>query len=107
MVKSILAFEEVGQVGLADVGRQLSQFRLIQRRKSYFLRPSSKSDDPSMLSDHLDDRNMMMKSLMPFGQSWVSTGTISNANDIVISAYYPCHHAYYSIALSAMVLLQF
>ena len=51
MVKSILVFEEVGQVGLAD-------YWLVQHPKSRFLRPSAKYDDPSIFLGRLDNRNM-------------------------------------------------
>jgi hypothetical protein len=61
MMKSIIAFEEVGLVGLAD------------STKSRFVRSSTKYGDPCMFSGHLDERNMMMKSIMHFGQFWVST----------------------------------
>ena len=51
MVKSILVFEEVGQVGLAD-------YWLVQHPKSRLLRPSAKYDDPSIFLGRLDNRNM-------------------------------------------------
>ena len=68
MVKSILAFEEVGQVSLADLGSRLSRLWLVQHPKSHFLCPSTKCDDPSMLLGRLGDRNMMVMSIMHSGQ---------------------------------------
>jgi len=70
MVKPILVFEEVGQVGLAD-------YWLVQHPKSRFLRPSAKYDDPSMFSCCLDNRNMKVMSIMHSGQFWVSTQTFN------------------------------
>ena len=62
------AFDEVGQVGLANLGSRLSRLWLVQHPKSRFLRPSAKCDDVSMFSGRFDDRIMMMKSIMHFGQ---------------------------------------
>jgi hypothetical protein len=73
MVKCVLAFEQVGQVGLADLGSRLSRLWLVQHPKSRFPHPCAKCDDPGMLSGHLDDRNMMMMSIMLSRQFWVST----------------------------------
>ena len=73
MVKSILAFEEVGQVSLADLGSRLSRLWLVQHPENHFLRPSTKCDDPSIFSGRLDDRNMMVMSIMHSRQFWVST----------------------------------
>ena len=56
MVKSVLAFEEVGQVGLADLGSWLSRLWLVQHSKSHFLHPSTKCDDPRMFLGHLNDK---------------------------------------------------
>ena len=66
MVKSVLAFKDVGLSAKPTLAGSGSE-------KSSFLRPGSKYDDPSNLSSHLDDRNMMEKSIMHFGHFWVST----------------------------------
>ena len=67
MVKFILAFEKVGQVG-CRLGSRLSRLWLVHHPKSHFLQPSAKCDDPSVLSGRLDDRNMMVISIMHSGQ---------------------------------------
>ena len=67
MLKSILAFEEVGLVSLADLEW------LVQHLKSRFLCPSANYNHPSLFSGRLDDRNMLMKSIMHSRQFWVST----------------------------------
>ena len=72
-VKSILTFEKFGQVGFADLGSRLSRLWLVQHPENHFLRPSAKYDDPSIFSGRLDDRNMMVMSIMHSGQFWVST----------------------------------
>jgi hypothetical protein len=72
-VKSILTFEKVGQVGLADLENRLSRLWLVQHPRCRFPHPCARCDDPTMLSSHLDDRNMMIMSIMLSGQFWVST----------------------------------
>jgi hypothetical protein len=56
-VKSILIFEKVGQVGLADLENRLSRLWLVQHPRCRFPHPCARCDDPTMLS----------------GQFWVST----------------------------------
>jgi hypothetical protein len=68
MMKSILAFEEVGQVVLADSS-------WIKPRNSRFLRPGSKYDGPNIFSRYLHSKNMMEESIMPFEHFWVSSAT--------------------------------
>ena len=67
MVKSILAFEEVSQVGLAKPTLAGST------PEQSFSSSRHQFDDPSMLSGRLDDRNMMMKYIMHSEQLLVST----------------------------------
>jgi hypothetical protein len=69
MVMSVLAFDDFGQVGIADLG-------WIRPRKSRFLRPDYKCDDPSIFPGHLDGRNMIEESIMHFGHFWVSTESV-------------------------------
>jgi hypothetical protein len=76
MVKSVLAFEKVGQVGLANLENRLSQLWLVQHPKYRFPCPSTKCDDLSMLSGHLDDRNLMIMSIILSGRFWVSIACI-------------------------------
>ena len=73
MVKSILAFEEVGQVSLADLRSRLSRLWLVQHPKSHFLRPSAKYVQHPKSHFRLDDRNMKVMPIMHSGQFCVST----------------------------------
>lgn len=73
MVQSIFAFDKIFEVSLADLGSRLSRLWLVQHLKSGFPRLNAKCDDPSMILGHLDDRNMMLMSIMLTGQFWVST----------------------------------
>jgi hypothetical protein len=73
IVKSVIAFEKGGQVSLAHLENRLSRLWLVQHSKCRFPCPSTKCDDSSMLSSHLDDRNLMIISIILSGQFWVST----------------------------------
>jgi hypothetical protein len=67
MVQSILTFVKVDKTDLADLGSRLSRFHLNEPLENCFLRPGSKCDDPIVLSGHLDNRNMMEKSIIHTG----------------------------------------
>jgi hypothetical protein len=73
MVKFVLAFEKIGQVSLADLENRLRRLWLVQHAKYRFPCSSTKCDDPSMLSGHLFDRNLMIMSIILSGQFWMST----------------------------------
>jgi hypothetical protein len=67
IVQSVLAFDKVGKIGLlADLRSRLSRFWLDQSPKNLFLLLDSKCDDSSMLLGRLDDRNMMVESVILF-----------------------------------------
>jgi hypothetical protein len=66
MMQSILAFDKVGQTGLASSG-------WVNPSKNCFIRPSSKWDDPNMFSDCLNDRNIMVESIIHFEKFRVTT----------------------------------
>jgi hypothetical protein len=59
MVQSILPFEKVGKSGLAGFSNRLGQ---VCPRKAAFFRSGFKLDDPSILSDCPDGRNMAVES---------------------------------------------
>jgi hypothetical protein len=63
MVKSVCVFEKLCQVDSGCLSNQSMVF-LVHAPNVY---------DPSMLCSHLDERNMVIMSIMLFGQFWVST----------------------------------